>query len=120
MGLVHDVRWKQVLTAYTKGQFIYHQYDVNILFLSLFTIHTSGAATTASRLGQPDLAIATLNDFVEVIEFLDPLWANSDRLCILGGANGQQLEFDDTRHRGCGHWVRHHFHSKRFVITSKP
>jgi len=26
----------------------------------------SGAATTASRLGQPDLAIATLNDFVEV------------------------------------------------------
>jgi len=29
-------------------------------------LHTSGAATTASRLGQPDLAIATLNDFVEV------------------------------------------------------
>ena len=28
----------------------------------------SGAATTASRLGQPDLAIATLNDFVQVIE----------------------------------------------------
>lgn len=27
---------------------------------------TSGAATTASRLGQPDLAIATLNDFVQV------------------------------------------------------
>lgn len=26
----------------------------------------SGAATTASRLGQPDLAIATLNDFVGV------------------------------------------------------
>lgn len=26
----------------------------------------SGAATTASRLGQPDLAIATLNDFVQV------------------------------------------------------
>ncbi len=29
---------------------------------------TGGAATTASRLGQPDLAIATLNDFVQVIE----------------------------------------------------
>jgi hypothetical protein len=27
---------------------------------------SSGAATTASRLGQPDLAIATLNDFVKV------------------------------------------------------
>ena len=27
---------------------------------------SSGAATTASRLGQPDLAIATLNDFVQV------------------------------------------------------
>jgi len=26
----------------------------------------SGAATTASRLGQPDLALATLNDFVQV------------------------------------------------------
>lgn len=28
--------------------------------------YSSGAATTASRLGQPDLAIATLNDFVQV------------------------------------------------------
>jgi 2-methylisocitrate lyase-like PEP mutase family enzyme len=31
--------------------------------------YISGAATTASRLGQPDLAIATLNDFVEVTYF---------------------------------------------------
>jgi len=30
----------------------------------------SGAATTASRLGQPDLAIATLNDFVGVGQLL--------------------------------------------------
>jgi len=29
----------------------------------------SGAATTASRLGQPDLAIATMNDFVGVSVF---------------------------------------------------
>ena len=29
----------------------------------------SGAATTASRLGQPDLAIATMNDFVGVLKF---------------------------------------------------
>ncbi|KAL7277780.1 hypothetical protein ACG7TL_008723 [Trametes sanguinea] len=30
-------------------------------------LYQSGAATTASRLGQPDLAIATLNDFVQNI-----------------------------------------------------
>jgi hypothetical protein len=29
-------------------------------------LYQSGAATTASRLGQPDLAIATLNDFAGV------------------------------------------------------
>ncbi|KAJ7772057.1 oxaloacetate acetylhydrolase [Mycena maculata] len=32
-------------------------------------LYQSGAATTASRLGQPDLAIATLNDFVGLISF---------------------------------------------------
>jgi 2-methylisocitrate lyase-like PEP mutase family enzyme len=31
-------------------------------------LYQSGAATTASRLGMPDLAIATLNDFVQVID----------------------------------------------------
>ena len=38
-------------------------------------LHPSGAATTASRLGQPDLAIATLNDFVQagqMVASLDP------------------------------------------------
>lgn len=30
----------------------------------------SGAATTASRLGQPDLAIATMNDFVQVCSLI--------------------------------------------------
>ncbi|KAK7039553.1 phosphoenolpyruvate pyruvate domain-containing protein [Favolaschia claudopus] len=38
-------------------------------------LYQSGAATTASRLGQPDLAIATLNDFSEAAEMvcgLDP------------------------------------------------
>jgi len=29
------------------------------------TLYMSGAATTASMLGQPDLAIATQNDFVQ-------------------------------------------------------
>ncbi|KAG6920222.1 hypothetical protein DXG01_004991 [Tephrocybe rancida] len=43
---VLDVRKRQDLTACTKAAI-------------------SGAATTASRLGQPDLAIATLNDFVD-------------------------------------------------------
>lgn len=38
-------------------------------------LYQSGAATTASRLGQPDLAIATLNDFVQAAQIhcsLDP------------------------------------------------
>ncbi|KAL0953943.1 hypothetical protein HGRIS_005105 [Hohenbuehelia grisea] len=38
-------------------------------------LYQSGAATTASRLGQPDLAIATMNDFVEagkVFASIDP------------------------------------------------
>ncbi|KXN87467.1 2,3-dimethylmalate lyase [Leucoagaricus sp. SymC.cos] len=38
-------------------------------------LYQSGAATTASRMGQPDLAIATLNDFVEagsMVASLDP------------------------------------------------
>ncbi|KAJ7030024.1 Phosphoenolpyruvate/pyruvate domain-containing protein [Mycena alexandri] len=33
-------------------------------------LYQSGAATTASRLGQPDLAIATLNDFTEAAEMV--------------------------------------------------
>lgn len=47
-------------------------------------LYQSGAATTASRLGQPDLGIATLNDFVEAAEMvcsLDttvPLIADAD------------------------------------------
>ncbi|KAF8161326.1 oxaloacetate acetylhydrolase [Crassisporium funariophilum] len=39
-------------------------------------LYQSGASTTASRLGQPDLAIATLNDFVQAAEMvcsLDPV-----------------------------------------------
>jgi hypothetical protein len=38
----------------------------SILRCPQLTTFDSGAATTASRLGQPDLAIATLNDFVGV------------------------------------------------------
>lgn len=39
------------------------------LFFCVLTCIFSGAATTASRLGQPDLAIATMNDFVGVLKF---------------------------------------------------
>ena len=48
----------------------------NDLFAArLANIILSGAATTASRLGMPDLAIATMNDFVQAGEMhasLDP------------------------------------------------
>lgn len=43
-------------------RFVTSQLDIPCHLTSWF----SGAATTASRLGQPDLAIATLNDFVQV------------------------------------------------------
>ncbi|KAF8528469.1 phosphoenolpyruvate pyruvate domain-containing protein [Hysterangium stoloniferum] len=36
-------------------------------------LYQSGAATTASRLGQPDLAIATLNDFVQAASMVTSL-----------------------------------------------
>ncbi|KAF8581870.1 Phosphoenolpyruvate/pyruvate domain-containing protein [Ramaria rubella] len=47
-------------------------------------LYQSGAATTASRLGQPDLAIATLNDFVQAAQMVTslspttPLLADAD------------------------------------------
>ena len=64
MVSAQDVRWKQDLTACTKGRSLFR------LRIRLSTFFISGAATTASRLGQPDLAIATLNDFVEVAFFI--------------------------------------------------
>ncbi|KAF8495342.1 hypothetical protein JB92DRAFT_1108052 [Gautieria morchelliformis] len=36
-------------------------------------LYQSGAATTASRLGQPDLAIATMNDFVQSAQMITSL-----------------------------------------------
>jgi hypothetical protein len=65
MVLVPDAPLKLVSLAYTKGKFrftrLMERFPNDIFF--------SGAATTASRLGQPDLAIATLNDFVQVCRF---------------------------------------------------
>lgn len=43
--------------------------DNGIQYLYFF-VRYSGAATTASRLGQPDLAVATLNDFVQAAQMV--------------------------------------------------
>ena len=59
-------------TACTRGLYIYR--SANRIHVDILLPH-SGAATTASRLGQPDLAIATLNDFVQSAQMvcsLDP------------------------------------------------
>ncbi|KAK7464382.1 hypothetical protein VKT23_006549 [Stygiomarasmius scandens] len=84
-------------------------------------LYQSGAATTASKLGQPDLAMATLNDFVEAarmncsIDPTVPLIADADT--GFGGPNmvartvtqyarvgvaGLHLE-DQVQTKRCGH-----------------
>lgn len=60
MVSAHVALWKLVLIACIKGKL-----GVLLPFFLCLTFD-SGAATTASRLGQPDLAIATMNDFVGV------------------------------------------------------
>ena len=62
-------------------------------------LYQSGAATTASRLGMPDLAIATMNDFVEVSCLQIPsgvIYSYRPEWCY-----GIQLGSYDTCHRGC-------------------
>ena len=63
MASAQGAHSKQDLTACIKG--------LSLIFSStvLADNEISGAATTASRLGQPDLAIATMNDFVQVIVY---------------------------------------------------
>ncbi len=71
MASVHAVLWKPDSTACTRGRACHSFSLINILTPPF----CSGAATTASRLGQPDLAIATLNDFVQSAQMvcsLDP------------------------------------------------
>lgn len=54
---------------------VLHSLRLNLIGANRRLLHYSGAATTASRLGMPDLAIATLNDFVEAGQMhasLDP------------------------------------------------
>lgn len=62
MASALDVPLKQASTACTRGKSILLYFLLDIFL----TCDFSGAATTASRLGQPDLAIATMNDFVQV------------------------------------------------------
>ena len=67
--LVPDAHLKLVSTACTRGSYR------NSLVMKRTNQSNSGAATTASRLGQPDLAIATMNDFVgaaQMVCSLDP------------------------------------------------
>ena len=60
----------------------------------------SGAATTASRLGQPDVAIATLNDFVGVSTVAIFLTLNLTNDILLGRANGLQPAALSARYCG--------------------
>ena len=69
----------------------------------------SGAATTASRLGQPDLAIATLNDFVQVClpHYVVQAYRNEhDAWRPTERADGLQPRPHDPRHRRRRHRVR--------------
>ncbi|KAL0953996.1 hypothetical protein HGRIS_005153 [Hohenbuehelia grisea] len=84
-------------------------------------LYQSGAATTASRLGQPDLAIATMNDFVgaaEMVCSIDPtvpVIADADtgfggpanvartvRQYAQAGVAGLHIE-DQVQTKRCGH-----------------
>ncbi|KIK67558.1 hypothetical protein GYMLUDRAFT_37714 [Collybiopsis luxurians FD-317 M1] len=95
-------------------------------------LYQSGAAVTASRLGQPDLAMATLNDFVEAarincsIDPSVPVVADADtgfggpnmvaRTVIQyarAGVAGIQLE-DQVQTKRCGHLL-----GKQLVSTEE-
>lgn len=65
----------------------------------------SGAATTASRLGQPDLAIATMNDFVKVCRhFIDGV-SEVEIHCCSGGTYSLWYKAHYSGHRRCWYWV---------------
>ncbi|KAJ7503051.1 oxaloacetate acetylhydrolase [Mycena galericulata] len=91
----------------------------------------SGAATTASRLGQPDLAIATLNDFVgaaKMVCSLDPTipviadWLRqshydcSHRRYARAGIAGLHIE-DQVQTKQCGHLLGKQVVSREELVT---
>ena len=118
---MHGAHWRPVSIAYIKGQYII-LCSVGFKLFSSDYSHYSGAATTASRLGQPDLAIATLNDFVEVTDLyiltMSCVIPDKYNLCLVG-PDGLQPESDDPSYRGRGYWVRRHPLNHRFIITNR-
>ncbi|KJA28893.1 hypothetical protein HYPSUDRAFT_197036 [Hypholoma sublateritium FD-334 SS-4] len=98
-------------------------------------LYQSGAATTASRLGQPDLAIATLNDFVEagqMVSSLDPTMpviadadtgfggpanvARTVQQYIQAGIAGLHIE-DQVQTKRCGHLMGKQVVSREEFLT---
>ncbi|KAF5322144.1 hypothetical protein D9619_001656 [Psilocybe cf. subviscida] len=94
-----------------------------------------GAATTASRLGQPDLAIATLNDFVEagqMVASLDPTMpviadadtgfggpanvARTVQQYVQAGIAGMHIE-DQVQTKRCGHLMGKQVVSREEFLT---
>ncbi|KAJ7169120.1 oxaloacetate acetylhydrolase [Mycena crocata] len=98
-------------------------------------LYQSGAATTASRLGQPDLAIATLNDFVgaaEMVCSLDPtvpviadadtgfggpaMIARTVTKYARAGVAGLHIE-DQVQTKRCGHLLGKQVVSREEFVT---
>ncbi|KDR75648.1 hypothetical protein GALMADRAFT_493061 [Galerina marginata CBS 339.88] len=98
-------------------------------------MYQSGAATTASRLGQPDLAIATMNDFVQAAQMvcsLDPTVpviadadtgfggpANVARTVtqyVRAGVAGLHIE-DQVQTKRCGHLMGKQVVSREEFLT---
>ncbi|KIM40337.1 hypothetical protein M413DRAFT_177411 [Hebeloma cylindrosporum] len=98
-------------------------------------LYQSGAATTASRLGQPDLAIATLNDFVGAAQMVCslhpsvPVIADADtgfggpanvartvRQYISAGVAGMHIE-DQVQTKRCGHLMGKQVVSREEFLT---
>ncbi|KAJ3973486.1 Pyruvate/Phosphoenolpyruvate kinase-like domain-containing protein [Lentinula raphanica] len=98
-------------------------------------LYQSGAATTASRLGQPDLAIATLNDFVEAGQMVSslnpsvPVIADADtgfggtamvartvRQYARAGVAAMHIE-DQVQTKRCGHLMGKQVVSREEFIT---
>ncbi|KAF9529724.1 oxaloacetate acetylhydrolase, partial [Crepidotus variabilis] len=98
-------------------------------------LYQSGAATTASRLGQPDLAIATMNDFVGAAQMVCsinpsvPVIADADtgfggpinvartvKQYISAGVAGLHIE-DQVQTKRCGHLMGKQVVSREEFLT---
>ncbi|KAF7783167.1 hypothetical protein Agabi119p4_2543 [Agaricus bisporus var. burnettii] len=98
-------------------------------------LYQSGAATTASRLGHPDLAIATMNDFVEAAQTVCsinptmPVIADADtgfggpinvartvKSYAMTGVAGLHIE-DQVQTKRCGHLMGKQVVSREEFVT---